>query len=207
MDDDRAPLLGRAGHARTYRHRAQRTKTTTYLALSGVLVTEAFERIAFYGVVGSLVLFLNSSPFKWSSYNATNALFVFTGISYMSSIVGGWFADSCFGKFRTIVFALCIYIAGYTILPVLNAEILHHGNVTQAPSWCMWHRNDKPGNRTNVGLYVQENALGAITISPLLPVSGSVESCSWIVYLSLVLMGLGNGAVKANLSPFGADQV
>ena len=216
MDDDHAPLLGRGGHARTFRHRTHRSKTVTYLALSAVLITETFERIAFYGVVGSLVLFLNTSPFSWSSYNATNALFVFTGLSYMSSILGGWFADSCCGKFRTIIIAFCIYIAGYVFLPLLNLEIPLHRNITHPPDWCSWHEHKNVSNwsynHQNDQMFtiqpaVQEDATNSVTMYPVSPIAGSIQSCSWTVYLSLITMGIGNGAVKANISPFGADQV
>lgn len=33
------------------------------------------------------------------------------------------------------------------------------------------------------------------------------ESCSWVVIVSVVLIGIGVGFTRANLGPFGADQV
>ncbi len=37
--------------------------------------------------------------------------------------------------------------------------------------------------------------------------SMSGETCSWAIYLALCTMALGIGSVKANIAPFGADQV
>ena len=54
----------------------------------------------------------------------------------------------------------------------------------QMPQWCLLHKND-----TNE--------------HPSLP----DENCAWAVFLALGIMAFGNGAVKANIAPFGADQV
>ena len=174
MDDERMPILSRSMEA------AQRSRWRTQVACGCVLVVKMFERIAFYGVVANLVLFLNHLPLNWVSYNAANALFVFTGIAYMISVLGGWLADSYLGKFKTILLGFVIYAVGYTILPLIsNSPYTHHSTIhCQSLNQT---RDPSPG-------------------------PGSEKCAGWI-YSSLTVIALGVGFVLANIAPFGAEQV
>ena len=160
----------------------------THLACGAILLTETLERIAFYGIVGNLVLFLNTDPLEWMSYNATTALFIFTGLSYMTSIFGGWIADSYLGKFRTMVKFFLVYIGGYLFMPALYKKPRGGNTATVKDiNWCLVN-NSSHSNSTDL-------------------VPAGDENCAWAVFLALTIIGLGNGAVKANIAPFGADQV
>ncbi|XP_076346091.1 solute carrier family 15 member 4-like [Tachypleus tridentatus] len=147
-----------------------------------VLLTVMLERIAFYSLAGNLFLFLNQNPYMWASYNSMNALFIFTGTTFVSSLFGGWLADAILGRFTAILVAFVTYLAAYSFLPVLA---LSKNKVSDL------------FNRTN-----------QISLSPLLVVPNKdYEPCTWLIYLLLIIIGISNGIVKANIAPFGAEQV
>ncbi len=85
-------------------------------------------------------MFLNGAPLNWSTLNATNALFIFTGLSYMTSIFGGWLADSFLGKFPTLVLFFIIYIAGYAFMPMFYPYPVEP-KTPEAPQWCAGNAN------------------------------------------------------------------
>jgi peptide/histidine transporter 3/4 len=131
------------------------------------------------------------SSMGWMSYNASVVILMLNGLSYVTAVGGGWLADSFLGKFRTIVIFFCIYIAGYTMWPVLYPYPYAHSkdnntNLT-APSWCV---NPYQNNSSTESLR---------------PVNQ--ENCWWPVYISVIVIAIGYGAVRVNLIPFGADQV
>ena len=47
-------------------------------------------------------------------------LLIFMGITYVSSLIGGWVADSFLGKFPIICISYVIYIAGYSLFPLIS---------------------------------------------------------------------------------------
>ena len=110
-------------------------------------------------------MFLNGEPFHWTTMNATNALFVFTGISYMTSLFGGWLADSTFGKFPTLILSLIVYICGYTFMPLLYPYPVEP-DVPVAPEWCAGPNSShvitstpKPGRTFSVQVTLQVTSL------------------------------------------------
>ncbi|GFO19824.1 solute carrier family 15 member 4 [Plakobranchus ocellatus] len=167
------------------------TSWQTRLGLGAILLAVTLERICFYALTGNLVLFLNKNPYLWESYHAMNALFLFFGITYIMSIVGGWLADSFMGRFRTMVLSYVVYMLGYGMLPFMAEDseknfwphFRHHGNIT-LPAICGGGRPREPSASN--------------------PFS---DNCSWLVYIVLVVIAMGSGALKANMCPFGSDQV
>lgn len=169
------------------------------IACGAILVTTVFERIAFYGIAGNLVLFLNTKPYMWESYNAANASMVFMGLSYAFSFFGGWIADTMLGRFRTIILFFLVYGVGFVFLPLLSP-----GDHFQAVN--MQTKLTLPGiclapNSTNSTPFVVSPTGAPPYMSPF------KENCAWLVYIVLAIVAIGTGAVKANISPFGADQV
>lgn len=167
-------------------------KCKVRLACATILVAEILERVTFYSIAGNLVLFLNKLPYAWVSYNAANASFFLFGVSYIMSLFGGWVADSFLGKARTILVSLGIYLGGCAFFPFLSltSNVLSSGsvkNATYLPGFC-GHNSDVPEKITQL-----KNPFH--------------EKCSWAVYLSLFIIAVGAGAVKATIAPFGADQV
>ncbi|CAG5123012.1 unnamed protein product [Candidula unifasciata] len=150
------------------------------LPLGAILISVVFERMVFYGVVGNLVVFLNLKPFSWKIYHAVCATFFFFGITYIMSLFGGWISDSVLGRFRTILLAYVIYLCGYILLPFLavSTDTQH----TQLPPIC----NTSLGN-SNVTMFG--------------------ESCAWLIFIILILVAIAAGMLKANICPFGSDQL
>ena len=173
------------------RRSSTRSACSVRCAAGIILVFVVLERIAFYGVVGNLVLFLNKNPFKWESFNAATITFLFFGVTYITSLFGGWIADSILGRFKTIVLSLIVYLAGYAMLPLLSIS----NNDNKIPAIC------HPGNVNTTNLtYIVRNITN--TEENLFD-----ENCSWLIFLVLLIIGIGTGSAKANIAPFGADQV
>ncbi|KAK7474443.1 hypothetical protein BaRGS_00034326 [Batillaria attramentaria] len=205
---ERRPLLHRNPNRRTSRSTVyatpppaspavlgeRRARRRTRAASVFILLCLVFERIAFYGLAGNLVLFLNKDPFKWDSYYAVTASLFFFGVCFVTSLVGGWLADSIFGRFKAILFSFVIYISGYILMPFLSTKSgMIHGSKPETrnvslPSVCKWVRSHDDNGTDN-------------DTDPF------DEPCAWLIYIVLTIIAIGTGFVKASIAPFGSDQV
>ncbi|XP_013381601.1 solute carrier family 15 member 4-like [Lingula anatina] len=202
-NSERRRLLASSGPGRLNNRAIWRRRFACFTILS----SEMFERIAFYGIAGNLVLFLNEEPYLWTSYNSVNAQAFFFGISYLMSLVGGFMADSGCGKYRSIILAFIFYLGGYLFMPFMapnpsnlkadwDWDVVKNVTRKKAPAFCRtettgWY---VIGNKSSSG--DDDNHRYPWT-----------EQCAWAAYLSLFIMACGVGIVKANLAPFGAEQV
>lgn len=175
-----------------------RKKFSQNLSLITLLIVNLTERIAYYGLICNYVLYLNKQPLYWESYNASTILLVFLGITYASSLIGGWIADSLLGKYYTIIISYCIYIIGYAAFPLLA------NNQNSVPSYCNSNRSIIDWDIITSG-FNKFNSSRPQTDSFSRSIAD--ESCSWVVIITVVLVGIAVGFIKANLGPFGADQV
>ncbi|KAM9810335.1 solute carrier family 15 member 4 [Neosynchiropus ocellatus] len=162
------------------------------LACAAVLVAESFERIAFYGIISNLVIFLNNSPFYWEGTQASQAPLMFMGITYLISPFGGWLADAYLGKFWTIASSLILYFVGIILFPFL-------ANEDTRTSLC--------GEETAFPVQPAECLSTNATIPANVTCPVREPYCRPVVYSALFLIALGVGTVKSNITPFGADQV
>lgn len=160
-------------------HVTPRWKIRTSCAI--ILIVETCERIAFYSLIGNFVLFLKDAPFTWNNINASLVTFIFLGISFVTSLLGGLIADAVLGRFKTLVLAFLVYGLGYSLLTTLSFN--KFSCTIQAPQ----------NNRT---------------IKPLIEIKNiSNENCSTAVLLIICTIALGGGIFRANIAPFGAEQV
>uniref|UniRef100_A0A3B5M8F9 Solute carrier family 15 member 4 n=1 Tax=Xiphophorus couchianus TaxID=32473 RepID=A0A3B5M8F9_9TELE len=159
------------------------------LACAAILLAESLERVAFYGITSNLVLFLNNSPFYWEGTEATQALLTFMGITYLISPFGGWLADAYLGKFLTIASSLILYVIGMIFFPFISKD------------------------STRIHLCGEETAFPVQPAECMNNTTPTNVTCPWrrpycdsVIYIGLVLVALGVGTVKSNITPFGADQ-
>ena len=82
--------------------------------------TEMWERFSYYGMRALLVLFLVTEAIKggwgWTRADATNLYGWYTGLVYLTPILGGYIADKILGSRRAVVLGGFIIAAGHACL-------------------------------------------------------------------------------------------
>lgn len=79
-----------------------------------ILVTELCERLAFYGISGSLPNFF-VKEFGITKVLATELNALFISISYITPLLGAYIADSCLGRYKTILYFSILYLCGLVL--------------------------------------------------------------------------------------------
>ena len=113
---------------------------------------------------------------------AITAVYIINGVSYMSAPIGGWLSDSLMGRYWAVIFGKIIYIVGYILLTLLSFNGLNFLGCTRSPI--------KKNSSHNCFAAGSESYVWAICI-----------------YMIMILIGLGVGCLRANIPPFGAEQV
>jgi dipeptide/tripeptide permease len=75
-----------------------RSKAQKRYSVIVILLVNALERFAYYGLLCNYLLYLNKKPMYWQSLDASLITFIFIGLTYISSFLGGWLSDSIFGN-------------------------------------------------------------------------------------------------------------
>ncbi|GLD97168.1 hypothetical protein PINS_up005851 [Pythium insidiosum] len=86
---------------------------------SFILVTEFCERLAYYGLTGSLPIFFRKN-LGINSVLATELNSAFTSLSYLTPLIGAYVADRHLGRFSTIVGFSLLYLAGLALCVVAS---------------------------------------------------------------------------------------
>ena len=87
--------------------------------------TELWERFSYYGMRALLVLYLTAQTtaggLGWSEADALKLYGIYTGLVYITPLIGGWLADSFLGQRRAIIFGAIMMAAGQFTLALPHA--------------------------------------------------------------------------------------
>jgi POT family proton-dependent oligopeptide transporter len=82
---------------------------------------EMWERMSFYGMRGLLVLYLTDvtrGGFGWSQGDALSLYGWYTGLVYVTPLLGGWLADNVLGQRRAVVIGGLLMMIGHFLMAV-----------------------------------------------------------------------------------------
>jgi dipeptide/tripeptide permease len=82
-----------------------------------IIVTEFCERLAYYGFAGSLVLFFQSQ-LRLSNADADIQYSAWAGFCYITPLIGGYLADTYFGRYNSIILFCSIYVVGLILVVI-----------------------------------------------------------------------------------------
>ncbi|CAM9506803.1 unnamed protein product [Chrysoparadoxa australica] len=89
--------------------------STLLRVTSFIIATEFCERLAYYGLDGSLVL-LFSSHLGMTNAQADSTFALWSGACYVTPLLGGWLADSYMGRYAAILTFSAIYGLGLILV-------------------------------------------------------------------------------------------
>ncbi|XP_062894118.1 solute carrier family 15 member 1-like isoform X1 [Mobula hypostoma] len=94
------------------------------LAAIFILVTEFFEKLAYFGLRAILVLYFTDALLLTDS-KATSFYHVFIFFSVSFTILGAFLSDFCFGRYRCILIATILFLFGSIILSTTAISVLN----------------------------------------------------------------------------------
>ena len=80
-----------------------------------LFITEMWERFSYYGMRALLVLYL-VNELKWTDGRATNLYGTYTGLVYLTPLIGGYLADRFIGTRRSLVVGAVLIATGHFVL-------------------------------------------------------------------------------------------
>ncbi|MDR1819480.1 MAG: oligopeptide:H+ symporter [Methanobrevibacter sp.] len=87
-------------------------------------VTTFFERFSFYGLIGLLIFYLsfsiNESGLGLSEIEAIEIVTLFSALSYLTGLLGGYVSDNILGGYRGVLFGIISEFLGFLILTLTN---------------------------------------------------------------------------------------
>ena len=96
-----------------------------------IFALEMWERFSYYGMRALLTLYLiaetsgDNPGFGWSEGDAFRLYAWYTGLVYLTPLVGGWLADRLLGTHRSVLMGGWIIAAGHVCLAL--TEVFGHG--------------------------------------------------------------------------------
>ncbi|XP_043360872.1 solute carrier family 15 member 2 isoform X2 [Dermochelys coriacea] len=99
------------------------------LSIAFIVVNEFCERFSYYGMKAVLTLyFLNF--LHWDENLSTTIYHAFSGLCYFTPVLGALIADTCLGKFKTIIYLSIVYVTGHVIksvgaIPTVGNQVVH----------------------------------------------------------------------------------
>jgi POT family proton-dependent oligopeptide transporter len=86
-----------------------------------LFTTEMWERMSFYGMRALLVLYLTDATrggFGWSKSEALSLYGWYTGLVYVTPLLGGWLPDRVLGQRRAVVIGGVLMMIGHFLMAV-----------------------------------------------------------------------------------------
>ena len=100
-------------------------------ALFILFFTEMWERFSYYGMRALLVLFLVTSlidgGWAWERKEALQLYAVYTGLVYLTPIIGGWIADKFTGYRKAVILGAIIMTAGHACMAAETHAFFYTG--------------------------------------------------------------------------------
>ncbi|XP_021715349.1 protein NRT1/ PTR FAMILY 5.10-like [Chenopodium quinoa] len=104
-----------------YRHRpAVRSRHGSWISAWFLIWSEVAESVAFSGISGNLMVFLTDKLGESTAMAATN-INAWKGVGFILPIAGAIVADTCMGRYLTIVVSSIIYIIGLGLITLSTA--------------------------------------------------------------------------------------
>lgn len=94
-------------------------------ALKTCFATEMWERYGFYVVQSLLALYL-AFHFHWPDGQIYQLVSAFTGLTYLSPMIGGWLADHWLGQKRAVLLGALFLLFSYSALALMQSDALLH---------------------------------------------------------------------------------
>ncbi len=92
--------------------------------------TELWERFSYYAMRAILVLYLTDKTINgglgWSTQDALNLYGIYTGLVYITPLIGGWIADNFLGQRRSIIIGGLLMALGQFTLALPNSMVDPH---------------------------------------------------------------------------------
>jgi len=155
-------------------------KIASYL----IIAAKVFERLVFYSISGTLLLYLKAVlPRCLSNTEAFAVLFLFNAISNSFCLVAGVISDSFISRYTSIIIGYVIYLIGYVFL-----------GITTYPFWTLM---DDPSSTVIMSDECKNKDFGVINFNV------------WMILgtVALFFTSIAAAFVTSNLAAFGASQV
>eukprot|EP00794_Sanderia_malayensis_P017095 gene17095-18816_t len=163
-----------------------------------ILFAELCERMTYYGISGNLLVFLNTD-LQVDASLASSIVLIFTGVSYVVPLFGGWIADTVAGKFNTLYGSVLIYLVGTALLPAVAYKFNLESNLYRyiffaiALIFVSFGTGGIKANNSHGGRYSNGQVDTLLSLTEILPIFGTMI-LYWTVYnqmqTSFLLQGL-----------------
>ena len=91
-----------------------------------LFLVEMWERFSYYGMRAILVLYLVQS-LKWTNADALHLYGTYTGLAWLTPLIGGYIADKFLGTRRSVVIGGAIIAAGHFALAFASSSMFYVG--------------------------------------------------------------------------------
>lgn len=91
-----------------------------------LFLVEMWERFSYYGMRAILVLYLTQS-LKWTNADALHLYGTYTGLAWLTPLIGGYLADKFLGTRRSVVIGGAIIATGHFALAFAGSSMFYVG--------------------------------------------------------------------------------